>query len=59
MSECKLALVKINPNIVAMSGAIMPEPLAIPMMLISTPSILHVLITTLGKVSVVLIACAA
>ena len=44
---------------VAMSGAIMPEPLAIPAIVTGTPSISAVAAAPLGKVSVVMIARAA
>ena len=40
-------------------GAIMPAPLAMPLMMTSTPPSFTVLVTTLGKVSVVMIARAA
>ena len=44
---------------VAMSGATMPEPLAIPASVTGTPWIAAVAIAPLAKVSVVMIACAA
>ena len=42
-----------------MSGAIMPEPLAMPLILTSIPSILATAVAPFGKVSVVMIARAA
>ena len=42
-------------SIVAMSGAIMPEPLAIPASVTGAPSIVAVATAPLGKVSVVMI----
>ena len=53
------ASVKINASIVAMSGAIMPEPLAKPLRRTSTPPNRAVAAAPLGKVSVVMIARAA
>ena len=58
-SDGMLAFVKTNPNIVAISGAIIPDPLAIPMMSISILSIKHFLDETFENVSVVLIVSAA
>ena len=53
------ASVNTNDSIVAMSGAIMPAPLAMPLMVtVALPS-LAVAVATLGKVSVVMIALAA
>ena len=53
------ASVKTNASIVAMSGAIMPEPLAKPAIRTGTPSSSTVVAATLAKVSVVMIARAA
>ncbi len=53
------ASVNTNASIVAMSGAIMPEPLAIPAMRTSTSPILQVAPAPFGNVSVVIIAAAA
>ena len=50
---------KTNDSMVAMSGAIMPAPLAMPAMVTSIPSILAVAAASLGKVSVVMMAFAA
>ena len=44
---------------VAMSGAIMPAPLAMPLIVTSTSPIFALAVATLGKVSVVMIALAA
>ena len=44
---------------VAMSGAIMPDPLAIPLIVTFTPSIIAVAVAALAKVSVVMMASAA
>ncbi len=44
---------------VAMSGAIMPAPLAMPLIVTSTPPIFALAVATFGKVSVVMIALAA
>src|SRR5579871_5189990 len=55
----RLASVKMKLSIVAMSGAIMPEPLAIPLMVTRWPSIIAVVVASFGKVSVVMIASAA
>ena len=50
---------KTNDNIVAISGAIMPAPLAMPLMVtVALPS-LAVAVATFGKVSVVMITLAA
>ena len=54
-----LASVKINANIVAILGAIIPEPLAIPDILINLLPILHSSYASFGLVSVVIIALAA
>ncbi len=48
-----------NDSIVAMSGAIMPAPLAMPLMVTVDLPILAWAVATLGKVSVVMIALAA
>ena len=48
-----------NDSIVAMSGAIMPAPLAMPLMVTVDLPIFAVAVATLGKVSVVMIAFAA
>ena len=53
------ASVKTKESIVAMSGAIMPAPLAIPLIVTSTPPMVAVRVATFGKVSVVMIALAA
>ena len=53
------ASVKTKDSIVAMSGAIMPAPLAMPVMVTSTPPSFTVRLNTFGKVSVVMIARAA
>ena len=50
--------VKINASIVPMLGKIIPEPFAIPAILILLPSILHVVDAPFEKVSVVRIAFA-
>src|SRR4051812_10037708 len=53
------ASVKMNDNMVAISGAIMPAPLAMPLIVtVALPS-LAVAVATFGKVSVVMIALAA
>ncbi|MHC2805372.1 hypothetical protein ACVMII_005118 [Bradyrhizobium diazoefficiens] len=48
-----------NDSIVAISGAIMPAPLAMPLMVTLALPSLTVAVATLGKVSVVMIALAA
>ena len=53
------ASVKMKPSIVAMSGAIMPEPLMIPAIVTGLPSIVQVATAPLAKVSVVMIVAAA
>ena len=53
------ASVKTKDSMVAMSGAIMPAPLAMPAMVTSIPSIATVAAASLGNVSVVMIARAA
>ena len=53
------ALVKTNASMVAMLGAIMPEPLAMPLMIISVSPICAVRVADLAKVSVVMIDLAA
>ena len=53
------ASVKTNDSIVAMSGAIMPAPLAMPLIVTSASPSLTRAVATLGKVSVVMIARAA
>ena len=53
------ASVNTNDSIVAMSGAIMPAPLAIPLMVTVVPSIFAWAVATLGNVSVVMMAFAA
>ena len=53
------ASVKRKASMVAMSGAIMPAPLAMPLMVTSTPSISALRVASLGKVSVVMMARAA
>ena len=55
----RLASVATKPSRVAMSGAIMPEPLAIPAIRTFTPSISASATVPLGKVSVVMTAPAA
>ncbi len=50
---------KTKASIVAMSGAIMPEPLAMPLIVTGQPSIVALRVASLGKVSVVMIASAA
>ncbi len=53
------ASVKTKDSIVAMSGAIMPAPLAMPLMVtVALPSF-AVAVATFGKVSVVMMALAA
>jgi hypothetical protein len=54
-----LASVKTNASMVAMSGAIMPDPLAMPAMATSAPPIRAVAVAPFGKVSVVMMALAA
>ena len=53
------ASVKMKDSIVAMSGAIMPAPLAMPLIVTVVLPIFAVAVATLGNVSVVMIACAA
>ena len=53
------ASVKTKESIVAMSGAIMPAPLAMPLIVTSTPPIVALRVASLGKVSVVMMALAA
>ena len=53
------ASVATKASMVAMSGWIMPEPLAMPLMVTGTPSIAAVRVTSFAKVSVVMIAAAA
>ncbi len=53
------ASVKTKDSIVAMSGAIMPAPLAMPLMVTVALPILARAVATFGKVSVVMIALAA
>ncbi len=53
------ASVTTKANIVAMSGAIMPEPLAMPASVTGTPSIVQRAAAPFGNVSVVMIAPAA
>ena len=53
------ASVKTKESIVAMSGAIMPAPLAMPTIVTATPPIEVWRVATFGKVSVVMIAFAA
>ena len=53
------ASVKTKPSMVAMSGAIIPEPLQKPLMVTVVPPITARRLTALGKVSVVMIARAA
>ena len=53
------ASVKTNDSIVAMSGAIMPAPLAMPLMVTVALPILALAVATLGNVSVVMMARAA
>ena len=53
------ASVKTNDSMVAMSGAIMPAPLAMPLIVTLALPILAVAVATLGKVSVVMMARAA
>ncbi len=53
------ASVKTKASMVAISGAIMPAPLAMPLMTTSASPILTRAVATLGKVSVVMIARAA
>jgi hypothetical protein len=52
------ASVKMKDSIVAMSGAIMPAPLAMPLMVTLALPSLTVAVATFGKVSVVMIALA-
>src|SRR6185437_15280044 len=51
-----LQSLKMKDNIVAMSGAIMPAPLAMPLMVTLALPSLTVAVATFGKVSVVMIA---
>ena len=53
------ASVKTKASMVAISGAIMPEPLAIPLTVTSAPPMRTRRVAPLGKVSVVMIAAAA
>src|ERR1700692_1435949 len=53
------ASVNTNDSMVAMSGMIMPAPLAMPLMVTLALPSLMVLVATFGKVSVVMIALAA
>jgi len=53
------ASVKTKASIVAMSGAIMPEPLAMPLMTTSQSPIITLRVAYFGKVSVVMMARAA
>ena len=53
------ASVKTKASMVAMFGAIMPEPLAMPAMFTATPSISQLAPAPFGNVSVVMIAAAA
>jgi hypothetical protein len=53
------ASVKTKDSMVAMSGAIMPAPLAMPLRVTSMPPMVAVRVATFGKVSVVMIALAA
>ena len=57
MSAGSAASVTTKASMVAMSGATMPEPLAIPAMVTTTPSISALATAPLAKVSVVMIAC--
>src|SRR3546814_1322590 len=53
------ASVNTKPSIVAMSGAIMPDPLTMPVSVTARPSTIAVVTAVLMKVSVVMIAAAA
>ncbi len=53
------ASVKTKDSMVAMSGAIMPAPLAMPQMVTGVPPTRAIAAAPLGKVSVVMIAAAA
>ena len=53
------ASVNMKPSIVAIFGAIMPDPLAIPFIITFLPSINVIASLSLGNVSVVIIALAA
>src|SRR5579875_3715409 len=53
-----LASVTIKASIVAIAGAIIPAPLAIPIRVTSRPPSASVVQLTLGRVSVVIVACA-
>ena len=53
------ASVKTKDSMVAISGAIIPAPLAMPLIVTDTPPISQVAVATFGKVSVVIIARAA
>ena len=55
----RAASVKTKLSIVAMSGAIMPAPLAMPLIVTVTPSMAAWRVASFGKVSVVMIAWAA
>ena len=54
-----VASVNTKLSIVAMSGAIMPDPFAMPLILTACPSICAVAVAILGNVSVVMMARAA
>ena len=54
-----LASVATKASMVAMSGAIMPDPLAMPLIWTVTPPIRACRVASLGKVSVVMMAAAA
>ena len=58
-SAGRAASVKTKASMVARSGAIMPDPLAMPLRVTSMPPMLAVRVAPLGKVSVVIIALAA
>ncbi len=53
------ASVKMKTSMVAISGAIMPEPLAMPLMVTVLPLYFTVAVATLANVSVVMMARAA
>jgi hypothetical protein len=53
------ASVKMKTSMVAMSGAIMPEPLAMPLMVTVLPPSFALTVAALGNVSVVMMALAA
>ena len=59
MREGTAASVKMNASMVAMSGAIIPEPLAMPLIVTTVLPSLAFAVAPLAKVSVVMMAAAA